>query len=112
MVWTEVGRSLRRTGRCKKERSGDGDDPENDKKDFRIEDLTEGGRLSTKSMKKDFESGDDANGSTGWKRLDSSELVEMLVGVKGPPAVIQTSVISDVPSSSRLFFGGELLNDR
>lgn len=65
-----------------------------------------------KSIKKDFESGDEANGSMGWKRLDSSEPLEMLVGVKGPPAVIQTSVISDVPRSSRLFFGGELLNDR
>lgn len=77
MVWTEVGRSRRARGRCKNDRSGD---ELKDKNDSRLG-LGGGVGDSDKSMKMDFESGEEANGSMGWKRSVSSLLMATLVRV-------------------------------
>lgn len=71
MVWTEVGRSRRGRGRCKNEWSGV---ELKDKKDSRLG-LEGGVGDSDKSMKMDFESGEEANGSMVWKRFVSSLLI-------------------------------------
>lgn len=89
-----------------------GVDGEKERKDSRLTLLFEPVEEdSGQSIKNDFDSGEAAKGSRGWKTLESeSALLNRLVGVNGPPAVIHTSITSFVLRSSLLFLGGELLN--